>query len=98
MDIAPEDSRRQPLKQTSEESLVRDRPVSQRSVDIFGRDPAAPEYVGLTREEAVSRAKVTGVEVVRVFDTDPFGYRLDWRPTRLNLLCLDGVVVLAGWF
>jgi hypothetical protein len=65
----------------------------------FRRYPPAPEYVGLTLEEARSRAAAGGaVNVREVVLGRNLAMRLDLRPSRLNLLVRDGLVIEASFF
>jgi hypothetical protein len=61
----------------------------------------APQFVGLTADDACRLATQEGVEKVRLLSLDGKGgmrIHQDRRPDRLNLLVLHGTVVRAGFF
>jgi hypothetical protein len=61
----------------------------------------APQFLGLTRNEASDLATATGVAEVRVADLDAYPnatLRMDRRRQRLTLLVHRGRVVRAAFF
>jgi len=58
-------------------------------------------YVGMARGEALSAASSNGVAHVRVMEDPPAtgtAFTADLRPSRLNLLVIEGQVVRAAFF
>ena len=68
--------------------------------EMFARNRAASEYVGLQREVAQNLAADSGVNDVRVLSLDArsLSWHSDHRANRLNLLILGGTVVRAAFF
>lgn len=68
--------------------------------DFFKNARPAPEYQGLSAEQAQDLAQRQGVAVVRVIEPlagTPVGIALDLQPDRLNLVVLDGLVNRAAF-
>jgi hypothetical protein len=77
------------------------------SLEIFERwaehRPRCPEYIGLSRAEAVEVARKAGrAERMRIMDLDSGQEMLPWTsdlsPNRLNVVVRDGKVVSAALF
>lgn len=68
--------------------------------DCFKNARPAPEYQGLSAEQAQDLAQRRGVAVIRVIEPlagTPVDIALDLQPDRLNLVVLDGLVNRAAF-
>jgi hypothetical protein len=69
--------------------------------DWFGTEYETPEsqsYVGLSPEDALERARASGVGMYRVIDELHNAITFDLRPDRLSLWVVDGTVSRAAFF
>jgi hypothetical protein len=76
-------------------------------LDTFDRwangHPSCPEFVGLSRSDAIEAARARGLaESMRILDLGPGHgiqrWHMDLRPTRLNIVVQEGTVVAAALF
>jgi hypothetical protein len=76
-------------------------------LDIFERwasgHPRCPEYVGLSRSDAIEAARRNGqTEGMRILDLGPGHgsqrWTMDLRPNRLNIAVREGTVIAAAPF